>query len=148
MPKTKPNEKCPCNSGIKYKKCCSKKDALAKQQATERFETSLRVLEGKPIESERLSRINTYFLERYHIPSIDMSDTITIGNFTSIHSRYSGRNVFLLLERNENNASVFERKDAADCDILISYKRYYQAFKYESEYDDAMKEIHKWIRKG
>jgi hypothetical protein len=27
MPKTRPNAKCPCGSGAKYKKCCGSPDA-------------------------------------------------------------------------------------------------------------------------
>ena len=146
MPKTKPNEKCPCDSGLKYKKCCHRADRQQRQAAVLEFEDKLSILESKEIKSSNLQRINTYFLERYSVPSIDMSDTMNVGNFTAIHSRYTGKNMFLLLEKNTFNEGAFEKKGATDCDIMVSYKKYFQAFNYDTEYDDAMKVIHTWFK--
>ena len=37
---TKPNEKCPCGTGLKYKKCCSKKDRMKKSKVPQYFDPS------------------------------------------------------------------------------------------------------------
>lgn len=53
MTKTKPNEKCPCGSDVKYKKCCAIADRTEKQGNELNFELAM---ESKTITSARIQQ--------------------------------------------------------------------------------------------
>jgi hypothetical protein len=145
MPKTKPNEQCPCGSGTKYKKCCFQMEQAKQHSDSVKFDEMLLALEAKPITEPSLVRISTYFLDRYNTMSINMSNDIDSGTLTRIHSKYSKKNMFLLLARNEINDGVFNRKGASSNeDTMIIYQGHFQCFNYEKEYNEAMEAIHKW----
>lgn len=149
MGKIKPNEKCPCGSNLKYKKCCSAIETAQKemqrQQEVEKFATMLEATKSTPITDDRLLRLQIYFGERYKLPSLNMSDTINAGNLTRIHTHYKSQKVFLMLARNEQNEGVFEGKGAKEEDIMVIYRNNYQLFNYDKEYDEATKVMDKWI---
>ena len=145
MTKTKPNEKCPCGSDVKYKKCCAVSDRMEKQDIELKFEENILSMESKEITHPSLQRISTYFLDRYNTMSIDMSDEINTRTLNKLHGIYIGKNIFLLLNRNEANDSVFIKYGACNNDnIMVIYRKNFQCFNYGSEYDKAMSEIHKW----
>ena len=150
MPKIKPNEKCPCMSGIKYKKCCSKKIEDDKHALAEEFITLLQETEEASITSDVLQRINTTVLDRYARPSIDMTPLLTSLNMSKIHGYYKDKRVLLMVERNEMNDSAFSGKGAKRSteplaeDIMLIYKNHFLQFHYETEFNDAMKEFGKW----
>jgi len=136
------NDPCPCKSGKKYKKCCQLAEVQRQRAAQERLESALDALKDRPIEDEWLQRLNTYFLDRYGLQSSDVSSLSTSRELNRMHQN-SGKQV-LLLRRNDINESIFSSKEA-DGDVMVIYRNNYQAFHYETEYDNALKEIHKWM---
>lgn len=154
MPKIKPNEKCPCDSGIKYKKCCSKADQQEKLRQVKEFADLLLHTEQKSIQSEGLQRLNTYFLDRYKIPSIDLTDVVTGFNLKKVHGNYASKNMFLLVERNDNNDSAFLSKGAKTLgttesgveDTMVIYKNNFLLYHSDTEHDDAIEKIHEWFK--
>lgn len=75
-----------------------------------------------------------------------MSDEINTRTLNKLHGIYIGKNIFLLLIRNETNDSVFNKYKAGKNDnIMVIYRNNFQCFNYDSEYDKAISEIHKWI---
>lgn len=152
MPKIKPNEQCPCESGKKYKKCCFVSDYNARADQAKDFETCLDANEKNAITSERLNRLNTYFLDRYNIQSINITGLVNNLTLNKIHNHYRGRKLILLCERNTINDSAFKSKGAKTRDqqnyedIMVIYKNFYLQFNYDSEYEQAMVEINKWLK--
>ena len=52
--RTKPNEKCPCGSDKKYKKCCHKTEISSENQETENQKTENQKTENQETEKENL----------------------------------------------------------------------------------------------
>ena len=143
MPKTKPNEKCPCGSDIKYKKCCSKGDMDTRYNGEEdNFDPKV----GHPISSDRVQRLSDYFMDRYSMKSIDVSDAICTLNENRIHRANAGRDVCVIAERRESNESLFIKKGDGNSDIIVIFRNNFQCFNYDTEYDAAMEAIHKALR--
>jgi hypothetical protein len=149
MGKTKPNEKCPCGSNIKYKKCCSRSEEEAREaqrrEEKEQFAALLKQIEESHIIDARLLKLQTHFNSKYGLQSIDLSDTVNAGNLTKIHVHYKPQRIILMMARNEHNEGAFTKKGAKDEDIMIIFRNNYQLFNYDKEYEEAIKAIDKWF---
>jgi len=149
--KVGPNERCPCSSGLKYKKCCFKTDQQSKIDLSAQFTEMLIANEnkmgsGSGSGSGQLEDLCTYFLDRYGVPSIDITGIVTDTTLNRINAHYGGKNIILICERNEQTESAFMRKEAQTKDnIMIIYKSRYLQFNYDTEKDDALTELHKWF---
>lgn len=149
--KVKPNERCPCGSGIKYKKCCSVAEQQAKIDLLMNFSEMLLANEKGSIKTDRLRVLNSYFLDRYGVPSVDISDIVDNLNLNKIHNHYMGKNIILMCERNESNNLAFTCKGGKLLDnpdhenIMIIHKNKFLQFRHETEREDALKEIDVWL---
>ena len=92
MPKTKPNETCPCGSGSKYKKCCQMQDA---QQRLVELE-ELAPTEGHEASSDEVRTLVSHFC-KYDIPVLDMSYKLNIHNLNSIYGANVKRRVCIVV---------------------------------------------------
>lgn len=151
MPKIKPNEHCSCDSGLKYKKCCFKTNQQTKIDLSVEFDKMLSENEKTVIKTENLQWLNSYFLDRYGIYSIDISNIVDNLNLNKIHDHYSRKNIILMCERNENNNSAFSCKGAKSLDdlehedIMLIHKNRFLQFNHKTEHNEALKEVDAWL---
>jgi hypothetical protein len=144
--KVKVNDRCPCDSGLKYKKCCARADQQTKLAKAEEYTEILLANERQTQWSDRLQNINTYFLERYHRPSINITEIATSETIGRISQYYSTKNIFLVCDRNATTENAFTSKGAKTGeDVMVIYKNKFLQFNWEDEKDQAYKEIHKWM---
>ena len=140
------NDRCPCASGLKYKKCCFRADQQSKLARAEEYTEILLANERQTQWSERLQNLNTYFLERYNRPSINITEIAKSETLGRIGRYYSTKNIFLVCDRNTTTETAFTCKGAKDDeDVMVIYKNRFLQFNWENEKDKAYKEIHKWI---
>lgn len=145
MAKIKPNEKCPCGSGNKYKRCCQLLKFQQQEAKADKFQQLLHDNESKEIMDPELSALNTYFLDRYRTLCTDITDIVDMSNLNMIHSEYRKKRRVLLLKRSDATEAIFKSKNAGqNDDVLVIWKNNFLAFNYEQELDEARKEIHKW----
>jgi NAD-specific glutamate dehydrogenase len=146
MPKkVGPNEPCPCGSEKKYKKCCFSAETMAKMDKIKQFTDAMLAMESAPMEGENLQRLNTYLLDRYGVPSINVTSMVNESNIKRVHANYANRDIFLLCERNPDTESVFLSKGAKpDENIMVMHKNNFLQYNSETEYDSAIAEMHKW----
>lgn len=147
--KVGPNDRCPCSSGLKYKKCCFRTAQQAKIRVAVQFDEMLQANENKmEIKSEQLEDLCTYFLDRYGVSSIDITGIVTDLTLSKINGYYGEKNIILICERNEVTESAFICKGAKPQDnqnIMIIYKNRFLQFNYDTEKDEAFNEMHKWL---
>lgn len=143
--KVGPNERCPCSSGLKYKKCCFRTDHQAKINLAAQFTDMLTANENNTeSKSKQLEDLCKYFLSRYNVSSIDITSIATSASVLNrINGHYGEKDIILICERNELTESVFKGEDNQN--IMIIYKNRFLQFNYETEKDDAYNELHKWI---
>ena len=149
-----PNERCPCASGLKYKKCCFRTDQQAKISLAQQFDAMLTANERAEdgMSSERLQDLCTHFTKQYDTSSIDITNIVTELNLNKIHGHYGGKNLVLLCERNAKTESVFLNKGAKTVDqanhenIMVTYKNGFLQFNYDTEKEEALNELHKWFK--
>ena len=141
MPKTKPNEPCPCGSEKKYKKCCSANDT------SKRFDEldAIAPTEGHEISSPQVGQLHDHF-SKFKIPVLDMTNKINAQNFGFINSSNMTRKVCIVTRLNETNVSLFKMKCDDESDTMLIYKNNFQCFKFDTEYDEALSAIHKFMR--
>ena len=109
MKKIGRNELCPCNSNIKYKKCCFNK---IKDE----------------ISSDNINELRDLLLakfKKYNI--IDISNDINTDNYIEYLKKNYYNNIIMLVEKNIMNNNLFIDKTInPNEDILIMYKGGYR----------------------
>jgi len=120
MPKIKPNEQCPCNSGLKYKKCCVNKDTNIKTK----YEI------GQANSSEMMNICLGYLRDKYkHSVFIDVTDDISEDNYKEYQLKNFNNNIVMLAEKTDNNKNVFAtRIDKEESNIIIFHKGHFRTF--------------------
>ena len=115
MKKIGRNELCPCNSNIKYKKCCFNKIEL-------RYDIS------QNISSDNINELKDLLLakfKKYNI--IDISNNLNTDNYIEYLKKNYYKNIIMLVEKNIINNNLFIDKTInPDEDILIMYKGGYR----------------------
>ena len=151
MAKIKPNVPCPCNSGVKYKKCCSLKEQRAKLALAIKLDEKIMDNEIIQIETYRLKKLNNYILDRYKVQSVDITNIVDQSNIKQICGHYFGKNIVLMLIRTETTESTFIEKNAkyqdngSDEDTMLIYKNNYIIYNDGFEHDEALKNIETWL---
>lgn len=144
MPRIKPNEKCPCGSGIKYKKCCERQAMQLKQQARDLFAGQMEGLSAE-FTDERLQRVHDMLLDRYKVQSLDASVVLADWPLQKVNDHFKGQSIALIAGRNGENDAAFRSKTKEEEDIFVIYRGKYQLFKYETEFNKAMDAIKAWV---
>jgi len=143
MTKTKRNELCPCDSGKKYKKCCL---ITNEKEKYDRNESTNDIRIGKPLDTERLHRINQYLLDRYSIRAINVTDILSSMNVNLINKENRNRNIVVVAERKHTNETVFKQRGGPENDMLIMYNNNYLCFNYDSEWDEMITRLHELMK--
>lgn len=102
--------------------------------------------QGEPLDSPKLFQLSEYFLDRYGLLSINVSNRMTRADADRVYKTNMGRSVILLLERNEHNEHYFVQHGASSIDdVMMIYKQRYLCFDNATEYHKALEEMHKTI---
>lgn len=146
MPKTKPNQPCPCGSDIKYKKCCMSKDYAVKAAQEEKERELLdKFMQEKALidTNPRISQLRQDLPEGESTKIYNITALATSSNFNQICSLYSGKG-YIVVERNASTEAVFNNKKAKYEDFMVIKQNHYLCFDYQKEYKEALTEIRKW----
>ena len=124
MVKVKPNEPCPCNSGIKYKKCCANKSTTINTK----YET------GQAESSEIITACLTVLTNRYDKSKfINVTDDLTELTYKEYQLKNFSNSIVMIAERTELNAEVFAtRIDNESSNIILFHKGYYRTFSHKN----------------
>ncbi len=127
MTKIGRNDKCPCDSGKKYKKCCMVKNEKEKQKEMHKF------LDGHDTESERLLKTIKNLKEDhpYH-KIIDVTNYLNNKTYEPIQIINYKNKTIMVAERNSLNDDVFATRGPEEVDIMIMYHGAYRCFAYEN----------------
>src|SRR4029079_16578484 len=116
------NDKCSCNSGKKYKKCCFNKCQIEKANERE-------IYNGHEVSSDNVKIIIEWLnKEYYYIKVIDISKYLNQDNYQKFQVRYYYSSLVMVAERNEENEKVFEKRGDKDCNIIMMYQGAYRCF--------------------
>ena len=121
MPKVKPNETCPCMSGLKYKKCCANNKPLTK------YET------GQQVSSEIVTNCINILKNRYtNSIFIDISDDLDESTYKDYQLKNYNTNIVMIAERNDKNSLEFlTRVDDIKSDIMIMHRGSFRTFQHK-----------------
>jgi hypothetical protein len=120
------NDKCPCNSGKKYKQCCLSKDEALKSKELEKF------IRGQDKSSEKIKFITDYLDEEYFDHKvINITDDLNIDNYRLYQIRNYDSKVIMIAEKTESNQTVFASRGPPENDIIIMYRGSYRSFKHD-----------------
>jgi hypothetical protein len=124
MVKVKPNEPCPCGSGIKYKKCCVNKTT----NIITKYET------GQAESSEIIQACLTVLSNRYDKAKfINVTDDLTEITYKEYQLKNFSNNICMIAERTELNAEVFAtRIDNESSNIILFHKGSYRTFSHKN----------------
>ena len=121
------NEKCPCNSGKKYKKCCIMKDIEEKQNKNRLF------IDGHDTISSNLLSVIDYLHDIYRNHKIiDISNCMNIETYQDIQIKNYYLKTIMIAERNSTNNGVFATRGPNDVDIMVLFHGAYQCFNYKN----------------
>ena len=118
MPILKPNDKCSCSSGLKYKKCCGAKVVLTKYETGQSVSS---VIIKNLIDFLKLQFVNNHF--------IDITDDLNDDTYKEYQIKNFNTNTVMIAERNQNNSLVFlTRVDNDNSNIMLMHKGAYRTF--------------------
>ena len=124
MVKVKPNEPCPCKSGLKYKKCCENKatNIITKYEI------------GQPESSAIISACISVLASRYDKSKfINVTDDLTEQTYKEYQLTNFSNNIVMIAERTDANAEVFAtRIDNESSNIILFHKGYYRTFSHKN----------------
>ena len=140
MPKINRNEKCPCNSGKKYKQCCLKKEESNKIEENKKY------MKGQDDYSETLRMFAEYLEEEYDDHKIiNISNHLNSDNYKNYQIKHYNSKLLMIAERNTNNDEVFKSRGGTQNDIMIMYRGSYRTFNHD-EVMNVLESIDKMIQ--
>jgi len=139
MTKTGRNDKCPCDSGKKYKACCLKNDDNKKREQDELY------INGQENNSNKIN----FCLEHYKTifdkhKIINITDLATEENIKHFYMKNLTTKTIMLLEKTDKNKEMFtgNSKDVNvdNFDLMVLYKGGYRELEslYLVRYDDSI----------
>jgi hypothetical protein len=122
MGKVGRNDICPCGSGIKYKKCCEKKQTVNK------------FIMGQETSSQKIIDMIEILQERFpNHRFIDITDDLDDTNYKEYQLKNYNTNIVMIAEKKLKNSLVFiEREESSATDIIIMHRGSYRSFIYEN----------------
>lgn len=124
MVKVKPNEPCPCNSGLKYKKCCVNKST----NIITKYETGQ--AKSSDIIIACINVLASYFDKAKFI---NVTDDLTEQTYKEYQLKNFSNNICMIAERTEQNTEVFAtRIDNETSNIILFHKGSYRTFSHKN----------------
>lgn len=119
MPKLKPNDKCSCLSGLKYKKCCYIQNYEINKYITGQLESTEMIV--NIIDYLQLKFKNHRF--------IDITSDLNEDTYKEYQVKNYNTNTVMVAEKNKNNNLVFlTRIDNDNSNIMLMHKGGYRTF--------------------
>lgn len=118
MVKIGSNDKCPCGSNLKYKKCCLSKDIETK------FKESL--YKESDIITDALPILKQHFPE---IEFKNVTEKLNVNTYRTLQINHFKDNVCQIAERTKLTEGVFKERDSStdgDYDLLLMYRGAYR----------------------
>ena len=118
MVKIGSNDKCPCGSNLKYKKCCLSKDIETK------FKESL--YKESDIITDALPILKQHFPE---IEFKNVTEKLNVNTYRTLQINHYKDNVCQIAERTKLTEGVFKERDSStdgDYDLLLMYRGAYR----------------------
>lgn len=118
------NEKCPCGSGKKYKKCCVAKDFIERQNYREK------VIYGDEFVSKYTENTAKALITKYPDHQvIDVSKVLSNEqNYRDVQMQHYLAKTIMVVERNEINDELFESRCPDHINHMVLYRGAYQCF--------------------
>lgn len=133
------NDKCHCNSGKKYKKCCLQKDEDGRKEVLDLLE------HGHEISSDKIQIVHDELSNRYpNHRVIDVTNILNKESYRDIQTFNYYRNTITLAERNEESEEVFSSRGPENVNMMVLYKGAYQCFE-DINFQPAIDKICKMI---
>jgi hypothetical protein len=119
MPKLKPNDKCSCLSGLKYKKCCY----------IQNYEIN-KYITGQSESTEMIVNIIDYLQSKFkNHRFIDITSDLNEDTYKEYQVKNYNTNTVMVAEKNKNNNLVFlTRIDNDNSNIMLMHKGGYRTF--------------------
>ncbi len=135
------NDKCHCNSGKKYKKCCLVKDDMTKMDKHDQFSN------GHEISSDKVQIVVDQLLEEYPDHKvIDITNILETGTYKPIQTKNYFENIIMVVERNEKNEEVFSTRGPDNVNMMVLYRGAFQCFE-DINFQFALDKIYGMINK-
>ena len=120
------NQKCPCNSGKKFKKCCINKIITEKENENRKY------LDGHDTLSNNLIELKNYLQTKYTDHKIiDISNILNPKSYKFIQIKNFKKKTIMIAERNLNNNDVFLSRGPAEVNTMVMYHGAYQCFDFD-----------------
>jgi hypothetical protein len=121
MNKIKPNDKCPCLSGLKYKKCCINNKEVSKYDI------------GQSMSSEKVKSCIEFLQTKFpYNRFIDISDDLNDDNYKDYQLKNYNTTTIMIAEKKESNSLVFlTRVDNDISDIIVMHRGAFRTFCYK-----------------
>ena len=121
------NNKCPCKSGEKYKKCCLNKEFEKKDSNFDIYKY------GHSISSQNIQDVVEYLEEEYEDHKIiDVTNLLTPDTYRPMQTINYQKKTLMVAERKPSNEMVFASRGSPEYNIIVMYKGAYQMFKHDS----------------
>jgi hypothetical protein len=125
MTKINRNDKCSCNSGLKYKFCCLEKDRKLienKKQELLNYVSSNKINNVKSVLEENFKELKV----------LDITNKLDHRNYKQCQIENFNKKIIMIAEKNENNKLVFEKRSVDENDdIILMYNGNYRLLKSE-----------------
>jgi len=142
MPKKiRRNDKCPCNSGKKYKLCCLIKKQQEENQILTQYE------KGHEMSSENVEMVQEYLDDQYEDHDvIDVSNILNADTYEPMQRNNYTKKIIMIAERNGTNESIFSSRGPENVNIMVMYRGAYQCFE-DINFELALDKIEGMIQK-
>ena len=119
MPKIKPNDKCPCHSNLKYKKCCATTITI-----------DPKYINGQEVSHETILLVMDVLKERFkEFKFIDITNDLTDITYKEYQLKNFNTNIVMVAMKTIENTIVFiPRIDNDDSDIMVMHNGSYRTF--------------------
>ena len=123
--KLKRNDKCHCNSGKKYKKCCLDNDMIRKSEN----KIVIDYINGHEVTPD-VQEMYNYFSEIF--PTFKVIDVSNIavgkGSYRTVQEANYFSETIMLSARNEKNNKLFQDRGDRGTDLMVMFRGAHQVF--------------------
>lgn len=124
--KLKRNDKCHCQSGKKYKKCCLVSDQADASRERELIQEQMK--NGHELTEEMQEMFDFFTTEYPTYNVIDITNFLTEKRYKALQLTHMQRDTIMIASRNDDNDSVFEKRGDGSTDWIVMFRGAHQVF--------------------
>lgn len=118
------NEKCPCNSNKKYKKCCENKLLLEKLSMDKIYTDG-----HHTTSNSKLIPCIEYLKKEYSsYKIINITNNLNIDTYRAFQTKNYYEKIIMVAERLDTNNGIFSTRGPENVDIIVMYQGAYRCF--------------------